>query len=31
MPWRDIAVRIKGNAASGLKKHFIQYWNFYNL
>jgi phosphatidylserine/phosphatidylglycerophosphate/cardiolipin synthase-like enzyme len=31
MPWRDIAVRIIGNGADGLKKHFIEYWNFYNL
>lgn len=31
MPWRDIAVKMQGPVALGFKKHFVQYWNFYNV
>lgn len=31
MPWRDIALRLTGDAVKGLKKHFLQFWNFNNV
>jgi phospholipase D1/2 len=31
MPWRDIAVRLQGPIVSGMKRHFLQFWNFNNI
>lgn len=31
MPWRDIAIRMTGDIVSGMKKHFLQFWNFNNV
>jgi len=28
MPWRDIAVRLKGEVVKDTVRHFLQYWNF---
>ena len=28
MPWRDIAVKLKGKVVKDVIRHFIQYWNF---
>ena len=28
MPWHDIAVKVVGDSARDLARHFIQYWNF---
>lgn len=28
MPWRDIAIRLKGPVTKDVTRHFIQYWNF---
>ena len=28
MPWRDIAIKMKGLITKDLTRHFIQYWNF---
>ena len=28
MPWRDIAVQLRGLVTKDLSRHFIQYWNF---
>lgn len=28
MPWRDVAVQLKGIIIKDLARHFIQYWNF---
>jgi len=28
MPWRDIAIRLKGMVTKDITRHFIQYWNF---
>lgn len=29
-PWRDIQTRLMGPIVNGVKRHFIQYWNFIN-
>lgn len=31
MPWRDIAARLKGAVVKGMRKHFLQFWNFNNI
>lgn len=31
MPWRDIAIQLKGPIVRGLKRHFLQFWNFNNV
>lgn len=31
MPWRDIAVQLKGQVVGDVTRHFIQYWNFATL
>ena len=31
MPWRDIAVQLRGGIVKGMKKHFLQFWNFNNI
>lgn len=28
MPWRDIAIKLKGPVTKDVTRHFIQYWNF---
>lgn len=28
MPWRDIAVQLKGPVTKDVTRHFVQYWNF---
>ena len=28
MPWRDIAVKLKGKVVKDVTRHFMQYWNF---
>lgn len=28
MPWRDIAIKLKGMITKDITRHFIQYWNF---
>lgn len=31
MPWRDIAVQMTGPIVRGMKRHFLQFWNFNNV
>lgn len=31
MPWRDIAIRMTGPIVRGMKRHFLQFWNFNNV
>lgn len=31
MPWRDIAIRMRGDIVKGMKKHFLEFWNFNNI
>ena len=31
MPWRDIAIQMKGPIVRGMKRHFLQFWNFNNV
>lgn len=31
MPWRDIAIRLQGPIVGGMKRHFLQFWNFNNI
>lgn len=31
MPWRDIAVVLRGPIVKGMKRHFLQFWNFNNV
>lgn len=28
MPWRDVAIKLKGLITKDITRHFIQYWNF---
>ena len=28
MPWHDIAIRIRGDSALDMYRHFMQYWNY---
>lgn len=31
MPWRDIAASLRGPIVKGMKRHFLQFWNFNNV
>ena len=31
MPWRDIAIQMRGEIVKGMRKHFLQFWNFNNI